>query len=92
MACHTDTLLQRAMLVDLYQRLDEEGRRELIQVLCSSPETLPSDLSQRLEGIETQLRRNRHSFTQDLLANVTGNAIFDGAVAIGKALLTKIKM
>jgi hypothetical protein len=37
-----------------------------------------------------EIRRNRHSFLSDLLANVSGNALWDAAVWLGSRLLRKL--
>lgn len=48
----------------------------------------PEEYNQLL--ILQEIRKNRHSFLSDLLANVSGNAIWDAAVWLGSRLIRKL--
>ena len=76
-------LLRRRMLVDLYNNLSESDKRCLLQSFNEGDRQ-----EQTLARIESKI--DRQTFTKDLLANVSGNAISYALYWVGRTLLSRL--
>ena len=77
--------LRRRMLEQMYDRLDDKDKQTFMDMTMQGKSD--ERIMQALNGISKQVDRNRHSFSSDLLANISGNIITDGAFYLLKRLL-----
>ena len=68
----------------MYAQLSDEDKRAYMQ-MQNHEETL-----QALQDLRQQVKSSEHSFTDDLLANIAGNAVFDGAVWLLSKVIKKL--
>ena len=86
-------LMRRKLLEQIYEKMSDEEKRLFIQLTLQNKnsEEIMQALSQQSQKIEEVSQRiSKYPFASDLLANVAGNAITDGLVAIGKVLFRKL--
>ena len=86
-------LMRRKLLEQIYEKMSDEEKHLFIQLTLQNKnrEEIMQALSQQSAKIEEVSQKiGRYPFVSDLLANVAGNAITDGLVAIGKALFRKL--
>jgi len=81
-------LMRRKLFEEMYDRLSEDDKRLYIQMTMQDKDH--KEIMQALRELESKADMNRHSFASDLLANISGNAIFDGLVWVGSKLLKKL--
>ena len=71
-------LMRRKLLHELYDRLTPEEKRTFVKLTTEGKDH--QEIMTALQELKKTTEANRHSFASDLIANVSGNAIFDGAV------------
>ena len=83
-------MMRRKLLEEMYDKMSFEEKRLFAQLTIQ--EKSSEEIKQALAGISKQVEDSRHSWVQDLSANIAGNAIFDGLVWIGSRLFRGIKL
>ena len=77
--------MRRKLLYELYDKLTPEEKRLFVQLTIEDRDH--KEIMDALQEISRKEEKNHHSFTSDLIANISGNAIFDGVVyAISKLI------
>ena len=72
----------------MYDRMSDEEKRLFIQLTMQDKDY--REIMQALQELKQKADSNHHSFTSDLVANISGNAIFDGVVYLFSRLFKKI--
>ena len=72
-------------LEEIYSRMSDDDKR--LYVLMTMQDKSHEEIMKAIEEVKRQADKNHHSFTSDLLANISGNAIFDSLVWIGSKLI-----
>ena len=80
--------MRRKLFEEIYDRLSDEEKRLYIQL--SMQDRDHQEIMKALSELNNKADNNHHSFASDLLANISGNAIFDGVVYITSKLIKKI--
>ena len=81
-------LMRRQLLERLYDKMSDEEKHAFVQLTMQDKDHM--EIMSALNDLKQKADNNHHSFTSDLLANVTGNAIFDGAVFVLSKLIRKV--
>lgn len=81
-------LMRRQLLEQMYDKMSDDERRAFVQLTMQDKDHV--EIMSALNDLKQKADSNHHSFTSDLLANVTGNAIFDGAVWLVSKLIKRV--
>ena len=81
-------LMRRKLLERIYNDMSEEEKRVFVQLSIQDKDH--EEIITALNELKEKANKNHHSFTSDLLANVTGNAIFDGGVYLLSRLIKRL--
>lgn len=81
-------LIRRKLLKQAFERMTDDDKRLYVQMTMRDQDH--SEVMSALEELRHKADDNHHSFTSDLLANITGNAIFDGAIWLGSKLIKRL--
>ena len=73
----------------MLQEMSDEDKRML--ALLSEKDSHLIEIKQQLDAIQRQAEANKYSFTTDVLANITGNVITDGAALLLSCLFKRIR-
>ena len=81
-------LMRKKILEDIYDKLSDEDKRLFVQMTFQDKNS--REIKNALAGISKQVEDSKHSFATDLLANVSGNAIWDSIVYFANRLIKKL--
>ena len=84
--------MRRKLLEDIYDNLSEEDKRSFVQMTFEDKGW--KEIAQTLQRQESKIddvsrRIGKHPFASDLIANLSGSAIWDSLVWIGKKIIRK---
>lgn len=82
-------LARQKVLNDLFEKMSDDEKK--LFILYSLQKRSTEDIMQRLDDIQSQVERNKYSFTTDLLANVSGNFVADSLIWLGAQLFKRIR-
>ena len=78
-------LMRRKLLEELYDKMSDEDKATFAHLTMQDKSH--EEIMRSLQGIKKQIDDGKHSFASDLLANVSGNAIWDAVIGVGKWVL-----
>ena len=78
-------LHRRLLLEKIYDHLSENDKKLFAQMTMQNKSA--NEIMDALNSINRKLDNNKHSFTSDLLANISGNVITDGVFFLFKKFL-----
>lgn len=82
-------LARRRLLEEMYDKMTDEEKRLFIVLTMQNRNA--DEIRQEIRNLRFLTEKNKHSFAQDLTANIAGNAIFDGAVYLFAQLFKRIR-
>lgn len=81
-------LVRKRLFDQMYERLSEEDKRLYAQLSASEKDH--SEVMHAIQNVGDKVEKGKHSFASDLLANVSGNAVWDGAVWLASRIFKKL--
>lgn len=81
-------MMRRHLLEKIYDGMSEEEKRAFVQL--SMQDRGHREIMTSIDELKKKADSNHHSFTSDLLANIAGNGIFDGAVWLLSRLFKRL--
>lgn len=81
-------LARKKLLEELYDKMSDEEKRLYIQM--SMQDRDHKEIMQALSELKQKAEDNHHPFYSDLLANIAGNGIWDGAIWLLSRLVRKL--
>lgn len=83
-----DSMLRRMLLEKVYYKMSDEEKKTFIQLTMQNKGH--AEIMDALDELKHKADGNHHSFRNDLLANISGNAIWDGAVWLLSKIVRKL--
>ena len=81
-------MMRRHLLEKIYDGMSEDEKRAFVQL--SMQDRGHREIMTALDELKKKADSNHHLFTSDLLANIAGNGIFDGAVWLLSRLVKRL--
>lgn len=81
-------LAKRKLFERMYESLSDEDKRLYTQLTASERDH--SEVMQAIRRVGDKVEFVKHSFASDLLANVSGNAVWDGALWLASRIIKKL--
>ena len=81
-------MFRRKLLEQIYYKMSDEEKRTFVQLSMQNKDH--KEIMAALNELKQKADGNHHSFTSDLIANISGNAIFDGTVWLLSRLIRRL--
>ena len=83
-------LARKELLERIYDKMSDEDKRVFIQMTIQDKNA--DEIKAKLDNLNNKVEKYKHTFTQDLLANISGNAIFDLSAFLFSKLIKNVRL
>ena len=83
-------LARKELLERIYDKMSDEDKRVFIQM--SMQDKNADEIKAKLDNLDNKVEKYKDTFTQDLLANISGNAIFDLSAFLFSKLIKNVRL
>lgn len=83
-------LARKELLERIYDKMSDEDKRVFIQMTIQDKNA--DEIKAKLDNLDNKVEKYKHTFMQDLLANISGNAIFDLSAFLFSKLMKNVRL